>query len=164
MDGTECSKVSAALTRGMSPHRAGEFWGSATHRDHCTFLGSSHGRGTWGHEEYERWHHGGYRQTRLNPGCDKGYKGRKKVPASQKLKRILTDEEELRFGRNEIGEACPGRQVLQERKHRLCRLSLNPSAITTQVIWSELLTSPSLSFLVYKMDISDPYRINSSKY
>ena len=48
LDGTECSKVSAALTRGMSPHRAGEFRGSAAHRDHCTFLSSSHGRGTLG--------------------------------------------------------------------------------------------------------------------
>ena len=48
LDGAECSKVSAALAPGMSPHRAGEFQGSADHRDHCTFLGSSHGRGTLG--------------------------------------------------------------------------------------------------------------------
>ena len=83
---------------------------------------------------------------------------------SQKLRRILTDEEELRFGRTEIGEARAGRQVLQERKHGLCSLNLNPSAITTQVIWSKLLTSPSLSFLVCKMGISDSYRIKSPKY
>ena len=48
---------------------------------------------------------------------------------SQKLRRILTDEEELRFGWTEIDEARAGRQVLQERKHGVCRLSLNPSAI-----------------------------------
>lgn len=81
----------------MSPHWAGELPGSAGHSDHYTFLGSSHGQGPLGSRASIATMEATDRPGSIQAMVQATKAGRESLQ-SQKLRRIFTDEEELRFG------------------------------------------------------------------